>query len=79
MLNEMCYETVQQLDKSGRISVLPIKKLIKVTRNQKCFCNSGLKYKKCCYNILESFPPPRPQEPEFVDDSEDNKDLDIAS
>lgn len=26
----------------------PIKKTKKISRNDKCFCNSGKKYKKCC-------------------------------
>ena len=32
--------------------LVPLKKIIKLGRNNPCHCGSGLKYKNCCYEQL---------------------------
>jgi len=38
----------EEVSKEKKYIATPFRKPVKIGRNEKCYCGSGLKYKKCC-------------------------------
>ena len=49
-MNEQPVQIEQKEVIENKSKVEPVTKRNKIGRNQKCFCGSGKKYKKCCIN-----------------------------
>jgi len=50
LMNEQPVQIEQKEVIENKSKVEPVTKRNKIGRNQKCFCGSGKKYKKCCIN-----------------------------